>query len=104
MTSGILFGQVAAAAGVLVVNDPVHLADAVNKTYFQHFPEIVRPKTLITRDAAEVKEFVEDCSGRAVLKPLQGSGGDGVFLIKDDESANINQIIETLQRSGYLVA
>ncbi len=37
-TSGILFGQLAVAAGI-VVNDPVNLANAVNKTYFQHFPE-----------------------------------------------------------------
>ena len=37
-TSGVLFGQIAAANGVIVVNDPVHLADAINKTYFQHFP------------------------------------------------------------------
>ncbi len=36
--------------GVLVVNDPTSLADALSKAYFQHFPEIVRPRTLISRD------------------------------------------------------
>jgi glutathione synthase len=101
-TSGILFGQVAAAHGVLVVNDPVHLADAVNKTYFQHFPEEVRPKTLISRNEDDIREFIQACKGKAVLKPLQGSGGQGVFLVSGDQ--NVNQMIETLIRDGYIVA
>jgi glutathione synthase len=103
-TSGVLFGQIAAANGVIVVNDPVHLADAINKTYFQHFPEEVRPKTLISRSADDIKEFIEDCGNRAVLKPLQGSGGQGVFLVGGDGEANVNQIIETISRDGYVVA
>ncbi|HJU50848.1 MAG TPA: glutathione synthetase [Acidimicrobiia bacterium] len=101
-TSGILFGQVAAAHGVLVVNDPVHLADAVNKTYFQHFPEEVRPQTLISRNESDIREFIQACKGKAVLKPLQGSGGQGVFLVAGDQ--NVNQMIETLIRDGYIVA
>ena len=103
-TSGILFGQLAAANGVLVLNDPVHLADAINKTYFQHFPEEVRPRTLITREADQIKDFVSDSGGQAVLKPLQGSGGQGVFLVSDEEAPNLNQIVETLTRDGYVVA
>ena len=43
VTSGILFGQLSVAAGTLVVNDPASLANAVNKTYFQHFPEACGP-------------------------------------------------------------
>jgi glutathione synthase len=101
--SGVLFGQLAAASGVLVVNDPVHLADAVNKTYFQHFPEEVRPRTLISRTGADIKDFVKDLGGRAVLKPLQGSGGQGVFLIDGKKGQNLNQIIETIVRDGFVV-
>ncbi|HEX2154522.1 MAG TPA: glutathione synthetase [Acidimicrobiia bacterium] len=103
-TSGVLFGQLAAAAGVIVLNDPVHLADAINKTYFQHFPEEVRPRTLISRDEDDIKEFIADQGGRAVLKPLQGSGGQGVFVVGGDESINVNQIIETITRDGFVVA
>ncbi len=102
--SGVLFGQLAAAAGVLVVNDPVHLADAINKTYFQHFPEEVRPRTLISRIGEDLKDFVTELGGRAVLKPLQGSGGQGVFLIDGKKGQNLNQIIETITRDGYVVA
>jgi glutathione synthase len=101
--SGVLFGQLAAAAGALVVNDPVHLADAINKTYFQHFPEEVRPRTLISRTETDIKDFVSDLGGRAVLKPLQGSGGQGVFLIDGKKGQNLNQIIETITRDGYVV-
>ena len=73
VTSGMLFAQLSVAAGTLVVNDPASLANAVNKTYFQHFPETVRPRTLISRDPSELAAFVDD-DGGAVLKPLQGSG------------------------------
>ena len=45
VTSAILFAQLSAARGTLVLNDPASLANAVNKTYFQHFPEDVRPRT-----------------------------------------------------------
>jgi glutathione synthase len=104
VTSGVLFAQLSVAAGTLVVNDPASLANAVNKTYFQHFPEAVRPRTLISRDPAELCAFVEGMSGGAVLKPLQGSGGAGVFFVSDDESPNLNQMIEALSRDGYIVA
>jgi glutathione synthase len=99
----VLFGQLAAAAGVLVVNDPVHLADALNKTYFQHFPDEVRPRTLISRTPEDIKDFVKQLGGRAVLKPLQGSGGQGVFLVAGKKGQNLNQIIETLTRDGFVV-
>jgi glutathione synthase len=104
VTSGILFGQLMVARGTLVINDPANLADAVNKTYFQHFPEAVRPATLISRDADEISRFVDDMGGSAVLKPLQGSGGTGVFLVSSDESPNLNQMIEAISRDGYIVA
>src|SRR5690606_18884124 len=84
-SSGILFGQLAAARGVIVLNDPVRLANAINKTYFQHFPEQVRPKTCISRDIKEIKAFIAEQHDKVVIKPLQGSGGQSVFVIKEDE-------------------
>lgn len=104
VTAGVLFGQLAVSRGVLVVNDPASLANAINKTYFQHFPEAVRPRTLISRVPDDIKAFVEELGGRAVLKPLQGSGGTGVFVVGGDDAPNLNQIIESLLRDGYVVA
>jgi glutathione synthase len=104
VTSGVLFGQLSVARGTLVVNDPFSLADAVNKTYFQHFPEVVRPRTLISRDPDDISAFVGAMGGGAVLKPLQGSGGSGVFFVSSDESPNLNQMIDAVGRDGYIVA
>jgi glutathione synthase len=103
VTSGVLFGQLAVARGVLVVNHPGSLANATNKTYFQHFPATARPRTLISRDPAAISSFVEELGGSAVLKPLQGSGGGGVFFVSDDELPNLHQIVETILRDGYVV-
>jgi glutathione synthase len=104
MTAGIVFGQLAAEHGVLVLNDPSGLSDALNKMYFQHFPEHVRPRTLITRDIDEVRKFVEAEKGKAALKPLLGSGGQNVFVMKEKGQGNLNQMVEAITRDGYLVA
>lgn len=104
VTAGVSFGQLLAASGVLVLNDPGHLADALNKAYFQHFPEAVRPRTLISRDEEILTGFVAELDDKAILKPLQGSGGSGVFQVSSEESPNLNQIIEAIGRDGYIVA
>lgn len=102
-TVGILFGQIAARRGTIVLNDPRGLGRAMNKLYFQFFPEKIRPKTLISRDPARIKNFIAKHRAKAVLKPLQGSGGKDVFVVKQGDTGNINQIIETVGRNGYIV-
>ncbi len=102
-SAGIVFGQLAASRGVIVLNDPEGLAKAVNKVYFQRFPEAVRPKTLVTRHADDVRQFIDEHGGDAVIKPFQGSGGEGVFVVREGDHANLNQIIEAVSRNGYLV-
>ncbi|WP_031551624.1 glutathione synthetase [Parvularcula oceani] len=102
-TSGLLFAQLAASMGVIVLNDPQHLTDASNKTYFQQFPEAIRPATCITRDPEEIKAFIEKMGGRGVIKPLQGSGGQGVFIVKEDSASNLNVMIEATVRDGYAI-
>ncbi|MGQ0632631.1 MAG: glutathione synthase [Sporichthyaceae bacterium] len=100
--AGILFGGLAAERGVLVVNDPAGLALASNKLYLNHFPAQVRPQTLITRDIEQVRAFVDSHDGAAVVKPLQGSGGHGVFVLSDAD-ANLEQMAESILRDGYLI-
>jgi len=103
-TVGVNFGRLAMRHGVIVVNDPNGLAKAMNKTYFQLFPVEVRPRTIITRDRDEIKAFAAEQGGKIVLKPLQGSGGQGVFLVDAGAGANLNQMIESLARDGYMIA
>ncbi|MCF7811686.1 glutathione synthase [bacterium] len=103
-TSGIIFGRAAMRHGVIVLNDPNGLAKAMNKMYFQLFPEQVRPRTIITRDRDEIKTFAKEEGGNVVLKPLQGSGGTGVFLVRKDDLSNLNQMVEAVTRDGYVIA
>jgi len=101
--SSLLFAQLAAERGVIVLNDPYKLTDASNKTYFQQYPSQIRPRTCITRDPEAIKAFMKNEGGRAVIKPLQGSGGQGVFVIADGSNANLNQMIEATVRDGYAI-
>ena len=101
---GILFGREAAKRGVLVLNDPDSLGRAINKLYFQSFPEEVRAETLITRNADDVKAFARAHGGSVILKPLQGSGGSGVFKVDMKSKSNLNQMIEAIERDGYIIA
>ena len=102
--SALLFAQLVTRRGVIVLNDPFHLTNASNKTYFQHFPEEVRAVTCISRDPDEIRDFIATHGNRGVIKPLQGSGGQGVFVVKDDDGANLNQMIEAVTRDGYAIA
>jgi glutathione synthase len=102
-TVGAIFGDMASARGVLVVNDPIGLSKALNKMYFHHFPKEIRPTTLVTRDRDEVDRFLKQHGGRAVMKPLQGSGGLNVFMVTPDDASNVNQMFEAIARDGYVV-
>jgi glutathione synthase len=103
-SAGIVFGRLARNHGVIVLNDPDSLAKALNKMYFQSFPEVVRPRTLITRDRNEIRRFARQEGGSIVLKPLQGSGGTSVFLVRPDDMSNLNQMVEAVSRDGYVIA
>ena len=103
-SAGIVFGQLAARRGPLVVNHPASLADAINKMYFQHFPAAVRPKTLISRNIEDIRRFHQENDQHMVIKPLQGSGGSGVFLVRPSDAPNLNQMVESIARDGYVVA
>lgn len=100
---GMIFGRVAMRHGVVVLNDPGGLSQANTKMYFQLFPEEVRPKTLITRDRDDLKAFARE-EGRIVIKPLQGSGGQSVFMVRPEDIPNLNQMIDAVSRDGYVIA
>lgn len=99
-----IFGGIAVNDNVLVVNHPSSLAGAVNKMYFQHFPEILRPKTIISRDQKEIREFFKDQKQKMILKPLQGSGGKNVFMMDNKNEHNLSQTIDAICRDGYVIA
>ena len=104
MEAGILFGREAVKRGTIVLNDPDSLGRAINKLYFQSFPAEVRAETLISKHADDIKAFATAHKGNIILKPLQGSGGSGVFKLDAKSKDNLNQIIEAIGRDGYIIA
>ena len=104
MEAGILFGREAVKRGVIVLNDPDSLGRAINKLYFQSFPAEARAETLISKHSDDIKAFAKEHQGNIILKPLQGSGGSGVFKLDAKSKSNLNQIIEAIGRDGYIIA
>jgi glutathione synthase len=102
--AGILFGREAAKRGTIVLNDPDSLGRAINKLYFQSFPAEARAETLITKNEDDIKAFAKAHKGNIILKPLQGSGGSGVFKLDASSKSNLNQMIEAIGRDGYIIA
>lgn len=82
----------------LVVNSPRGLREANEKLYAHHFPEIV-PPTIMTSHKDEILRFVGDVGGKAVIKPIDGHGGEGVFLLAHGDT-NLNGLIEAVTHLG----
>lgn len=96
-----LLADLAEKEGVRVVNRPQALRDGNEKLFTLHFPQCC-PPTLTSRDAGRLAGFVRD-HGDAILKPLDGMGGAGIFRVHA-EDPNLNVIIETLTDSGRNLA
>jgi glutathione synthase len=97
------FGRRLKQAGVMVVNDPDGLLRAGSKMYLAGFPVELRPKTLITRSIERVRAFLRELDGPAIIKPLAGFGGQNVFYVSRAQAANLQQMISTVRRDGYLI-
>ncbi len=88
-------------AGTLVVNRPQSLRDANEKVFTARFPQCT-PPTLISRDAKQLKAFIQQ-HGETILKPLEGMGGASIFKTAPDDP-NTSVIIETLTDHGQRFA
>lgn len=86
-------------AKTLVINQPQGLRTANEKMYALQFTEVI-PKTMVTRDKAMIREFVET-QGAAVLKPLGGKAGEGILFL-DPRDRNINSLIEISTSQGQI--
>ena len=85
---------------VVMVNDPTGVRSANEKLYALQFPEWV-PATLVSADLTELRSFVAT-HGTAVLKPVDGCMGRGVFLLRHGDT-NVPSLLETSTDRGRRV-
>ncbi len=81
----------------LLVNRPSGLRNANEKMFALQFAEWMT-ETIVSRDKAVIRQFLET-HGKAVLKPLGGKGGEGIFILEPDDR-NFNSLIEVSTRQG----
>lgn len=87
----------AESAGALVCNPPNTLRDLNEKAATAWLPNCT-PPSLVTRSHNEIKGFLSE-HGKIVVKPLDGMGGRGIFVISDGD-LNTNVVLETLTDYG----
>lgn len=81
----------AATEGVYISNRPDSLRDVNEKLYTAWFSEFC-PPTLVTTSSERLKGFISQ-HGDAIIKPLDGMGGAGIYRLTPDDP-NINIILE----------
>lgn len=81
----------------VVVNNPIALRNANEKIYALNFPDLI-PRTIVASDREMLKAFVLS-EGRAILKPIDAKGGEGVFVIKEQDS-NLNALLDLMTSEG----
>jgi glutathione synthase len=80
------------------VNSPAGLRDANEKLWALNFPELT-PETLVSRDIAQLRAFIDDAAEGAILKPVDGYGGQGVVLLRRGDR-NAPSVLELLTARG----
>lgn len=85
-------------ANTQVLNRPQGLRDANEKIYSLNFPDVI-PETLVTREAAHIKDWLARRDSPLIVKPVDGHGGRGIFRL-DHGDKNINAILEALTGEG----
>lgn len=81
-----------------MMNSPKGLREANEKLYALRFPEQI-PQTLVTSDMARLRSFMTELGGEMIIKPLDASGGSGVFYL-NGQDRNTNSILEVASDNG----
>ncbi len=84
---------------VLVMNRPRALRDASEKLWALRFADLM-PPSIVTADIGAIESFVHAQGGRAVGKPIERAGGEGVFLL-DAGDPNFRALCELLTANGH---
>lgn len=82
----------------LLVNDPRGLRELNEHLAVLRFPQLT-PPTIVTRSAAQLRAFQAAQGGAIVVKPVDGYGGLGIFVVRDGDP-NASSILETSTGAG----
>ena len=82
----------------LLVNDPRGLRELNEHLAVLQFPQLT-PPTIVTRSADRLREFQAQQGGAIVVKPVDGYGGLGIFVVRDGDP-NASSILETSTAAG----
>lgn len=77
---------------VLVLNDPDSVRSSNEKVFILNFPTAIID-TIVTKNKKIILEFLSNCGGKAVIKPLDRKGGEGIFLLNQGDK-NLQSIID----------
>ena len=82
----------------LLVNDPRGLRELNEHLAVLNFPHLT-PPTIVTRSPERLRKFQKEQGGAIVVKPVDGFGGLGIFVVRDGDP-NASSIIETSTSAG----
>src|SRR2546421_199623 len=83
----------AARGKTLLVNDPRGLRELNEHLAVLRFPKLT-PPTIVTRSAERLRAFQREQGGTIVVKPVDGYGGLGVFIVREGDP-NASSILES---------
>ena len=82
----------------LLVNDPRGIRELNEHLAVLRFPHLT-PPTIVTRSVERVRTFQREQGGAIVVKPVDGYGGLGIFVVRDGDM-NASSILETSTEAG----
>jgi len=82
----------------LLINDPRGLRESNEKLAVLNFPKLT-PPMVVTREATRLRSFLAEQGGEMVVKPLDASGGFGVFHVRQGDP-NTGSILEQATNLG----
>lgn len=82
----------------LIINDPRGLRECNEKLAILNYPQLC-PPTVVTRETVRLRSFLLEQGGEMVVKPLDASGGFGVFHVRQGDT-NTGAILEQATNLG----
>lgn len=82
-----------------VVNRPSGLRNLNEKLAALYFPEFI-PRTLVSSNHNDIRNFIEKVGSRVTIKPVDGHGGRGIFFVEKD-NPNLDQLLALMTHGEH---